>query len=86
MADSWATSDSPNSRVCSVWMLRTPTTLSCQDSGTDSIDAMNRRWSMPRTHRNRGSWRTSAMTIGSRVAATRPVTPSPKGTRARPIW
>ena len=43
MADSWATSESANSRVCSVWMLRTPTTLSCQDKGTDSIDAMNRR-------------------------------------------
>ena len=30
---------------------------------------------MPRTHRKRGSWRTSAIRIGSRGAATRPVTP-----------
>ena len=28
----------------------------------------------------------SGMTIGSRVAATRPVIPSPNGTTARPIW
>ena len=73
-------------RGCSVWTLRTPTIWSCQVSGTDSIDATKRRWSMPRTHRKRGSARTSGMTSGSRLAATRPVTPSPNGTRARPIW
>ena len=55
-------------------------------SGTDSIEAMNLRWSMPRTHRKRESARTSGITIGVRVAATRPVTPSPMGMWARPIW
>ena len=53
-APSWATSSSLNVRGCSVWTLRTPTIWSCQVSGTDSIEATKRRWSMPRTHRNRG--------------------------------
>ena len=30
--------------------------------------------------------RTSATIMASWLAATRPVTPSPNGTRARPIW
>ena len=33
-----------------------------------------------------GSSATSAMTIAWRIAATRPVIPSPNGTMARPIW
>ena len=86
MAESWATSEPANSRWSSVWTLSTPTTWSCQVSGTDSIEATNRRWSMPRTHRKRWSAATSGMTIGSRVAATRPVIPSPNGTTARPMW
>ena len=61
-------------------------TCSPRVSGTDSIEAMNRRWSIPRTHRKRGSAGTSGMTIGVREAATRPVTPSPMGMWARPIW
>ena len=64
-ARSWATSASVKSRGCSVWTLRTPTVWSCQVSGTDSIEATNRRWSMPRTHRKRGSALTSGMTSGS---------------------
>jgi hypothetical protein len=47
---------------------------------------MNRRWSMPRTHRKRSSALTSGITSGSRDLATRPVTPAPNGTLARPIW
>ena len=47
IADSWSTSDSAKSRWVSVWTLSTPTTWSCQVSGTDSIEATNRRWSMP---------------------------------------
>ena len=53
-------------RGCSVCTLRTPTVWSCQMSGTDNMDATNRRWSMPRTHRNRASARTSGMTRCSR--------------------
>ena len=60
------------SRGCSVWTLRTPTIWSCQVSGTDSIEATNRRWSMPRTHRKRGSALTSGMTSGSRVGGDAP--------------
>ena len=75
-----------NWRACSVWTLRTPTTWSFQLSGTLSIDATNRFWSIPRTHRKRESERTSGTARGVWVAATRPVTPSPNGTRARPIW
>ena len=86
MAPSWATSPGVKSRGCSVWTLRTPTTWSFQLSGTLSIEAMNRRWSMPATHRKRFSAGTSGTTSGSRVLATSPVTPSPNGTRARPIW
>ena len=86
IADSWSTSDGVNSRCSSVWTLSTPTTWSCQVSGTDSIEATKRRWSIPRTHRKRGSAATSGMTMASRVAATRPVIPSPNGTTARPIW
>ena len=59
---------------------------SFQTSGTESIEAMNRLWSMPRTHRKRSSWLTSGITSGSRDSATRPVTPPPNGTLARPIW
>ena len=47
IADSWSTSDGVNSRCSSVWTLSTPTTWSCHSSGTDSIEATNRRWSMP---------------------------------------
>ena len=54
-----------NSRGCSVWTLSTPTTWSCQVRGTLSIEATNRRWSMPRTHRKRGSALTSGMTCGA---------------------
>ena len=86
MADSCATSPSVKLRWVSVWTLSTPTTWSRQVSGTDSIEWTNRRWSMPRTHRNRASSATSAMTIAWRIAATRPVIPSPNGTIARPIW
>ncbi len=86
IADSWSTSDGVNSRCSSVWTLSTPTTWSCHVSGTDSIEATKRRWSIPRTHRKRGSAATSGMTMASRVAATRPVIPSPNGTTARPIW
>ena len=64
-APSCATSWSLKVRGSSVWTLRTPTVWSCQVSGTDSIDDTNRRWSMPRTHRKRGSARTSGMTSGS---------------------
>ena len=71
-APSWATSWSLKVRASSVWTLRTPTVWSCQLSGTDSIDDTNRRWSMPRTHRKRGSARTSVMTSGSRVGGDAP--------------
>ena len=71
-APSWATSWSLNVRGSSVWTLRTPTVWSCQVSGTDSIDATKRRWSMPRTHRKRGSAWTSGMTSGSRVGGDPP--------------
>ena len=86
MADSCATSDAAKSRWVSVCTLSTPTTCSCHVSGTDSIEATNRRWSRPRTHRKRSSLRTSGIVIGRRVAATRPVIPSPTGTTARPMW
>ena len=86
MADSCATSSSVNRRRSSVWTLSTPTTWSCQVSGTDSIEVMNRRWSRPRTHRKRGSSAMSSTMIGSRLAAVRPVIPSPNGTTARPMW
>ena len=59
------------SRGCSVWTLRTPTIRSFQTSGTESIEAMNRRWSMPRTHRNRSSLLTSGITSGSRDSRRR---------------
>ena len=57
-----------------------------RSAARDSIEATKRRWSMPRTHRKRASALTSGMTSGRRSAATLPVTPSPNGTRARPIW
>ena len=53
-----------NARGCSVCTLSTPIVWSCQMSGTLSIEATNRRWSMPRTHRKRGSALTSGMTSG----------------------
>ena len=86
MARRCETSEAVKSRGCSVCTLSTPTVRSFQTRGTDSIDAMNRRWSMPRTHRKRSSLLTSGMTSESLDSATRPVTPAPNGTRARPIW
>ena len=66
MSERYWTSSSTKSCGCSVWTLRTPMTWSPRVSGTDSIEAMNRRWSIPRTHRKRGSAGTSGMTIGVR--------------------
>ena len=43
MARSWSASCAVKSRGCSVWTLSTPTTVSCQMSGTESIEAINRR-------------------------------------------
>ena len=71
IAAACATSESVKSRCISVWTLSTPTTWSPHVSGTDSIEAMNRRWSSPRTHPKRqSSLHVRDVIIGSRLAAT----------------
>ncbi len=72
-------------RVATVWTLRTPTTMSFQVSGTESIEVRPAR-SKPRRYLKRGSSRTSGTSIGWRVAAAAPVTPSPSARLTRPTW
>ena len=78
-------SPAPNRRGALAWTLSTPTTSSCQISGTDSI-AVSPAMSKPRTQEKRGSRLTSSTAIGSRPAATRPVIPFPQGRLTLPTW
>ena len=68
-----------------VWTLSTPTTASFQISGTEHIE-VSRGSSRPWSQANRRSRRTLRLTCGRRVWAARPVSPTPIGRRATPIW
>ena len=72
-------------RVATVWTLRTPTTVSFQVSGTESIEVSPAR-SNPRRYLKRGSSRTSGTSIGRRAAAAAPVMPSPSARLTRLTW
>ena len=77
------TSAARNVRALTVWTLRTPTTASFQRAAPSTSRSGGARRG-PGARRTARSRRTSRLTIGRLVFATRPVIPTPSGSRATP--